>query len=436
MGSAYGCARGSTCGDDNKKHNKKNRTDDSCFAHTSCAECSLASRLCHWCAYDNACHVVGSPSGCLRGVNCYDTDHCMRAQPEALPDRTLHVTPLPVVIATVLALIICFCSTCCCCAVSFIKGAYSDLVRDLTSAAASRRQAGTVDTAEEVLLAEQPTLLEQPDSVQERETEAEEEEEPREQNETDEEATGQASAIEVEERGEERPLLSDSQGDTNYVLLNDDVEERLGLPTRSIHRLYFGCVACYILSLLAAGGLAFGIVKYFPQKPEFSVCSDSVAWKSIIDSLLATKVAAEFELLVSFANPNALGVELEMCKGSFYHEDAFVGDFEIPATTIAANSISDLLIVTKLHPERWLAVKIGTEYYRGTLKLNVSAEATVRIPILMDYTFTQTVDGIVVDVNAEADRHLCACPTWSDARNHSTSILDVPEFMQAEVALL
>lgn len=414
MGSVYGCARGdSTCAKDH------NRTDNNtCFAHTSCASCALASHLCHWCAHDNACHVVGSTSGCLRGVNCYDNAHCQRQTPEAIPPPPLRV--LPLALGMGIALLICCCSTCCCCAVSCVKGAYNDLVSDIMQASLQRAPPRT-----------SPSVAE---TVQDAEEEVEEEEStendaatssfPHDDN--DELEQGNADTTAASHNESQQPLLSDN--DTS--LLHDRLDATLHRPTRSIHRLYSACLCAYAFSLATAATLAYGTVRYFPQAPAYSVCSDSVAWKSIIDSIVAAGVAAEFELLVSIANPNAVGVALDACHGSFFHDTGYVGNFTIPPTTIAAESISDLLIVATLHPARWLALQLGKEYYRGSLRLNITVDAMVRVPVAMDYRFAAHIQDVTIDVNQEADRHLCACPTWSDARNHSSQpMVELPEFM-------
>jgi hypothetical protein len=199
----------------------------------------------------------------------------------------------------------------------------------------------------------------------------------------------------------------------------------------AMHKLYVGCMGCYVCTLLFVGLSTFFAVYFFPQKPIYNICNDSVAWKSLIDSMTSMKATAEFEILASIYNPNHLDVALDMGKGSFTHDGAFVGTYEIPPTYIAANAISDILIVASFTPEKWQALSITAEYYRGTLVMHVDATATIRIPALFDYTFSTSLKDIVVHVNDMSDRHLCACPTWSDASNHSKARLPIiPEWVQ------
>jgi hypothetical protein len=199
----------------------------------------------------------------------------------------------------------------------------------------------------------------------------------------------------------------------------------------AMQKLYVGCIGCYLCTLLFVGLSTFFAMYYFPQKPIYNICNDSVAWKSLIDSMTSMKATAEFEILASIYNPNHLDVALDMGKGSFSHDGAFVGTYEIPPTYIAANAISDILIVASFTPEKWQALSITAEYYRGTLVLHVDAAATIRIPALFDYTVSTSLKDIVVHVNDMSDRHLCACPTWSDASNHSMARLSpLPVWVQ------
>jgi len=170
------------------------------------------------------------------------------------------------------------------------------------------------------------------------------------------------------------------------------------------------------------GVLVFAAIRFYPKRPEYNVCNDSMAWKSLIDNLAKMKVTADFELLASISNPNNIDVTLDMGHGSFTHEGAFVGTFDIPPVTAKAMSITDMLIIAHLAPEAWDALGLAKEYYQGKLVLHVSVEASVRVPALANFSYTASVDDIVVNVNEMADRHLCACPNWSDGADTSNAV--------------
>lgn len=57
---------------------------DACASYHNCLSCSNSSMTCHWCAADNACHTIGSPYGCLYGVNCYGNEACVRTEPQPM----------------------------------------------------------------------------------------------------------------------------------------------------------------------------------------------------------------------------------------------------------------------------------------------------------------------------------------------------------------
>lgn len=60
---------------------------DACASYKDCMSCSNASMTCHWCGSDNACHTIGSPYGCLTGVNCYSNQACVRSEPQPMPHK-------------------------------------------------------------------------------------------------------------------------------------------------------------------------------------------------------------------------------------------------------------------------------------------------------------------------------------------------------------
>ena len=187
----------------------------------------------------------------------------------------------------------------------------------------------------------------------------------------------------------------------------------------AMQRLYRTCMGCYVGTILCIGFVTYLTIYYFPQKPIYNICNDSVAWKSLIDSMTSFKATAEFQILASVYNPNPLDVALDMGKGSFAHNGETVGTYEIPPTVIASQAITDLLIVARFTPEKWQALSITAEYYSGNLVLHVNADASIRIPALFDYTISTSLQDIVVHVNALSDRRLCSCPTWSN--NNGTS---------------
>lgn len=400
-GSIHGCFSGVSC----SRPKKNNDTDDhGCYAQTSCSDCVLSSHFCHWCAHDNACHVVGSMYGCTVGVDCYSNDRCKRDVPEKLHEGGFQkLNILFLLAACVLGFITICCATACWGLAFGIKGAYDDLLGSLNT---------NHDNEESAL--DQPLIVTQQEEIrlQSRgmieETDAEQ---PAAVNGEEGSPTGAADADDGEERVEYTTLIqgfSESE-DEDVVTLRASGRRR---RTRAADRLYGVCVGCYAFTLAT---VVFGLVAtvmYYPRVPVYNVCNDALAWKSLMDSLTSLKVSADFEILMSVANPNRFDVALDMGKGSFSHKGVFVGTFDIPPTTAKANSVTDMFIVTHLSPEKWEALSLTSDYYRGKLVLDVQARATLRVPAFFDYSYTVALESIVVRVNEMSDRHLCACPTW------------------------
>lgn len=405
QGSAYGCARGETC-------HIAPPNNDTCLAHETCADCSLHSSLCHWCAHDNACHLIGSFYGCLRGVDCYDISHCKRSVPEKLPDESISFRIIPIILALVLSCVVMCCATLCCCAVSFTKDAYDDLVADVTTPLLFDPQEQLVETTAEETNDNDIAIVDN-----EEPEEGNDQEQPNEAL-NEEDVEPQMEADDMEQQPQQEQSVA-----TRSIPANTPTRRR---PGRTIHRLYNACVIGYVVSMIGVSFVSYGILKFFPEAPENSICNDAIAWKSIVDAMAHRSVAANFQLLASIQNPNYLDVAVDMGKGSFYHKNDYIGSFEIPPVTIQARSITDLLITAQFAPEKWQSLSIGAEYYAGTLVLTVDSQVTIRMPNLFNYKFTASVEGLAVNVNQAADRHLCACPTWSDAKTKVPAWLEEP----------
>jgi hypothetical protein len=210
----------------------------------------------------------------------------------------------------------------------------------------------------------------------------------------------------------ERLLASAQQSRSRAATTNRPQRRR---PRGSMQRLYNACSFCYWISMLSIV-LVFGaLLVYFPSKPVYNICNDKVAWTSLIDNMASAKAAADIEILASIENRNHFPIALDAGRGSFKHDGELVGTFDIPPVVADAMSITDLLIVAHLTPERWQALSISTEYYRGKLILGVDAHATIRLPAFFNFVFTTSLQDLIVHVNELSDRHLCACPTWQGA---------------------
>lgn len=175
------------------------------------------------------------------------------------------------------------------------------------------------------------------------------------------------------------------------------------------------CKAWLFFSVVAIVGFTAASVIYFPKAPEYNVCSDEFAWRSIIEGLTSLKMEASFEILMSVKNENRVEVALEGFGGKFKHDGQDIGTFSLPRTIVAATSITDLLVTCTVVPDRWEALGIISDYWKGKLAVLVDVTGSVKVKGI-GFTFPIKVTDVLVKVNDPDmdDRHLCACPEWKD----------------------
>mmetsp|Transcript_10627 Transcript_10627/g.21737 ORF Transcript_10627/g.21737 Transcript_10627/m.21737 type:complete len:590 (+) Transcript_10627:1374-3143(+) len=443
-GSVYGCFSGSEC--------KKNHTVDpddqhGCAAHQTCSECSTASRFCHWCAHDQACHNIGSVYGCAVGVDCFSNDMCKRKAPQKIKQHFSvdQLNALPIAIVMAVAVLCCCCTSICFCICSGVKGAYDDLA-DL-----SANHEG--DATEPLLLENHIENDYDPIVIVPSPAGEENEDEQRREMATEEsfvsaveegEAIGEdgPTADEEVDNGDtypnDQPLDEDNVAVETAPLLMDESTTSVRNVRRSIRprrprhmqRLCNGCRACYMVTILLMCTMVFCSIWFYPKIPVYNICNDNVAWKSIIESMESLHTKADIEILGSIVNPNHVSAILVNGTGTFSYKNKFVGTFTIPPFTAEAMAITDFVLIAHLTPGAWDGIAIAKDFSLGKLVLTANASAVVRIPALADLTVQGGRDKIMVYVNEIQDRSLCACPSWDEAKNHT----DPPKF-SAEIPL-
>ena len=434
-GSFSGCIMGVGCGTNSSK-----KEDKSCLSHKTCGECALSSTFCHWCEHDNKCHAVGSWGGCVVGVNCYSNDRCERDEPErihVLPFQ--YISTLPLIILFSLGGIALCCATVVCGIAVGMKGAYDDLI----STAGNPEDANdyTIMPTSVIPTAPEDTGLigEDYNDVLDPETEG--------------------GVMPLGTKGNETDGVTDSENDANEPLLPTDASEPLLQQTypsstvadtqqQMVSSLPMGpgpttvarrkrssnyarclcgfCGLCYLVTVVTIAGAVMAGIYYYPKIPQYSICSDTLAWKSLVESLTSIKVQANIDILASIQNPNHLTVVMDRGSGTFSYKGNLVGTFDIPPTTSEKMTITDVMVKSSFTPDKWDEVALAAAYYKGNLPLDISAEGTFRIPFLYNYTFTAELKHMLLNVADPtlSNRELCACPTWDDLKNKTKTIQD------------
>ena len=371
---------------------------------------------------------MGSVHGCAAGVNCYSIDRCQRLEPEKIEgyggafssSSFQGVGPVSwFVIGIVFGLVIC-CTTCCFGGVTMLKGAVDDLV------------SAQPEMVEDGMFAnggEYHQLLDDERQQEERDNL--------------EFAMLQNGPCPEEDHTEndicrENGEVIKSSSGLDLVRTEDGVSvtnlSRLSIPTvynqqprtgGRIGQLYFVCQMCYIFTFITTIILAVTALSYAPRQPQYNVCTDQLAWKSIVEGMAALKMSASFDLLISVFNPNRWEVDLSNGSGQFTHDGVYVGSFDIPAGQISPQAISDIVVKVTLAPDKWSALSLTSEYYQGTLKFILRGHSHVKIPGLGNYQFDAKFEDIEINVNDPGmdDTHLCACPGWKQPGPNATGFL-------------
>ena len=328
----YGCTLGANCNPDNNDnddnmHNNTSSDDDtkpsddggkkkgnSCHSHSSCSECSLSSHVCHWCEKDNACHAIGSWYGCAHGANCYSNHRCRRIEPEVMEPwswwkMSSQIGVVPLALAGILGFMVVCCSSVLFTGVKALKGAYEDFdfVERSGGHVAPSIDEDAIEENEHLTL----SSMTNPDAKE-------------------------TNDLEQSHPNESRPLL-DGQIDQQQEFADEENDNQLRrqnsstssasstissrrsvtphpsisrLPPRNSHRssrhmtcLMTTCRIWYFLTLLSVFLFSSGYVYFFPKTPIYNVCSDEVAWKSIIDGITSLKMKVRSERHVQCHNP-------------------------------------------------------------------------------------------------------------------------------------
>lgn len=377
-----------------------------CVDFKSCESCSHSSWECHWCSSDNTCHAKGSLKGCAAGTNCHAINRCQRLQPEVIEHggtfssesfEGVNVMAASI-LSIIMGLILC-CSTCCFVGATCVKGVVDDMVGDPDDADDYSHHEDVLDGDGLEL---QTPLLENG-------------------------ATGDG-AIDDSISNSNNDGCNDKNNDDDLLVTTEQqasvtqlpITTSMALKSRpkkkksSVKHLYSICRIFYLITVLTTVILFIVGMSYAPRQPQYNVCTNQFEWKSIIEGMIGLKMSASFDLLISVKNPNRFDVDLNNGSGQFHHDGNYVGLFEIPQSTISAKAISDVVVKVTFSPDKWSAIGMTTEYYRGTLKFVIGGNANVEIPALGNYQFDAKFDDVIVNVNdpSQDDTHLCACPSW------------------------
>ena len=300
------------------------------------------------------------------------------------------------VLAVIMGLVLC-CATCCFAGATFVKGAVDDLVGEEPSSSDMVEEddgmSGQYNDDDDGDDLETPLLLE----------------------------NGSAGETDGEAIADANRRISEQASVTQLSAMSVTTNRRRPAKKKSsIKRMYGMCQIVYLITIFLTVILFIVGMSYAPRQPQYNVCTNQLGWKSIIEGMASLKVSASFDLLISVYNPNRVEVDLKNGAGQFHYDGEYIGSFEIPEGKIAEEAISDIIVKVTFTPDKWQALSLTSEYYRGTLRFIVGGHAHVSVPALGNYSFEAKFDDIEVNPNDPTldDTHLCACPGWKKPGPH------------------
>jgi len=348
---------------------------ESCANFQDCFTCSNSSISCHWCGKDNKCHAIGSPYGCLTGVNCYGSEACVRSEPEAKP----HPAPSGSVLVGlgIFLLTSLFCTSAC----FFVANEY---VKHATVVRMEK------DPNYQELLA------------------FDEEEEGLAGRSRSGPSKGGGEGV----LGERRPQGSGGEDVWDPV-------PRIRVEERSRFLVVCSQVirAALILTLAWLVMVAVAVFLYTPQVPDVNVCNTALDWGSLFTGLERLKLEADYQLLLSVYNPNRLDVAISSGQGVFKHDHEAIGQVEVAPFLIKGGAITDVLVTLVFTPSVWKSLQLDLAFQTGSLMLMVDMNVAGRV--IWNgrrlFPFTYGLQNYFIHVGKETTggpRHLCNCTAW------------------------
>lgn len=130
----------------------------------------------------------------------------------------------------------------------------------------------------------------------------------------------------------------------------------------------------WIAVLIAVTILA---LMFYPRIPDYNVCNREFEWESILQSLRTLSPKIEYDVLISVINENRFGFVLEQGKADIYHNDTWVGEWNLNQSWEAkAGSISDVIAPIKLNPGYTEGIKMWSDFRRNELIFRINASIT------------------------------------------------------------
>ncbi|KDO30879.1 hypothetical protein SPRG_04781 [Saprolegnia parasitica CBS 223.65] len=331
-----------------------------CAAYTTCDECIAASMTCHFCEKDLQCHVIGSPSGCVKGMSaCHHIEDCIRKEPQAIG-----YGPPPAVVLAVLCLVATIMACCCGCSI---------LTTMLCKCCRKRPKPQTKKRYKLEVIAEDAS---------------------------------------------QQSLLS--QIDDDEFQADESLEEsRTARPSGSSSSLR-SCGYSMIWLALFAVLTTFSLM-YYPRIPEYQICNQQFDWASIFQSLVSVHPKINYQILTSVSNENRFAFFLKAGDADIHHRGTKVGTWTIRNWTAEAGAVTDMMADVRIDPGYTEAYGLLRDFQAGTLvfQINTTISGSIKWGNYTIYDIETAVPSIEFLVGAKYPRDLCKCTEYYTPSNET-----------------
>ena len=323
--------------------------------YSSCDQCNNATG-CHFCASDNLCHPYLSPYGCAVGVTCSELKDCIRheqqffafgkPEPETIAVAVLVacvVVMIPFILMTKLA------------RPGDQQRPDAKTMQALRLERALANEAGQVTVDSEFAhLAPNPHYFE---------------------------LSSFSKTLPVHnDFSARRPRAGTDSDDEQVGWTNSDTTPGFWQRCKGSWQ---SCCSCTRYKLYRTFRWTFMIllalsipcvtvaILYYPQYPDYSMCSRKIHWGSILANITSGHLYSDVEMLFSIYNPNRFDVDVQGLDASIFWQGVTVANGHVGKERFSAGCVRDVVGLLHVSPGVITAAEMAAAYALGTLDLDV-----------------------------------------------------------------
>lgn len=356
-------------------------TYDKCSQQLSCMNCTGLSG-CHYCASDMKCHAQGSIYGCTYGTKCSDISECMRSTSEYIGYKFPSLENILILLSVGCGIII----------ICMIVSIFIHYLVRKNYIENDDENENVDDTYS--LLPNDNTSTQSPNNNNNQRT-------------SDDIVHTQANFVK-NNRGtinvDITPNKSHKQSN------NQHSDDQLYTIKRWSRCLFCTKFILFITILLVTTLCGLGIF-FYPQVPQYSLCTKQVQWSTVLYALATGHLKANVDMHFSIYNPNRFALTIHTMTADFSYQKSHVATATLHDVTFTDGSITDFVLPTIFEPSLTTAMSMYKAHQHGAMNLDLVVSLDSSLLVLkkqMAHLATNaTVPNIPTDV--PNDLRFCKC---------------------------